>query len=106
MCSHPQGLRRPRCGAPRRKKKLFGALSSDIHCARRLFNFRYRSVSHWIETFRTYYGPKHKAFAALDAQHQDRLSVDLGALLDRLNMGGPGSPVVPGEYLEVVITKH
>jgi len=28
------------------------------------------------------------------------------ALLDELNVGGPDSLVVPGEYLEIVITRH
>ena len=29
--------------------------------------FRYRSDDHWIEIFKTYYGPVLKAFESLDA---------------------------------------
>ena len=86
--------------------ELFGAHAEDIRCSRRSFNFRYRSPEHWIEIFRNYYGPTHKAFAALDETGQARLHADLTALLESLNVGGEDSLVVPGEYLEVVITRH
>jgi hypothetical protein len=65
---------------------------------RRHFNFRYRSAAHWIQVFRDYYGPTHKAFAALDA--------DLTALLEKWNAAGRESLVIPGEYLEIVVTKR
>ncbi|HRP25040.1 MAG TPA: methyltransferase domain-containing protein [Thauera sp.] len=86
--------------------ELFGAHARDIQCSRRTFNFRYRSAAHWIDVFRNYYGPTHKAFAALDEAGQARLQADLLALLDSLNIAGAGSLVVPGEYLEAVITRH
>ena len=57
-----------------------------IHCQRRIFNFRYASPAHWIEVFRTYYGPTHKAFAALDANGQHALTRDLTALLEQMNV--------------------
>ncbi len=85
--------------------ELFGPQAINIHCERRNFNFRYRSAAHWIEVFRNFYGPTHKAFAALDEPAQSRLSADLVGLLERLNIAGPSSLVVPGEYLEVVIIK-
>jgi len=55
--------------------------------------------------FRTSCGPTHKAFAALDGRGQEALAAEITALLERLNVGGPGSLVVPGEYLEVVVTR-
>ena len=55
--------------------------------------------------FREFYEPTHKVYAALDADRQARLTADLTALLERLNVGGSNSLVVPGEYLEVVITR-
>jgi SAM-dependent methyltransferase len=81
---------------------LFGDTAESIAVTRRLFNFRYRSPAHFIEVFRTWYGPVHKAFAALGAQG-DGLERDLVALLDTLNVGGERSLVVPGEYLEIVV---
>jgi SAM-dependent methyltransferase len=86
--------------------ELFGSQAAQIRCERRLFNFRYRSAAHWIAVFRELYGPTHKAFAALDAEGARSLERAITALLEELNVGGPGSLVVPGEYLEVVVTKH
>jgi hypothetical protein len=72
---------------------------------RRHFNFRYQSPAHWIEVFRNFYGPVHKVYEALDPDQQASLSQDIGALLERLNVGDAHSLVVPSEYLEVVITR-
>lgn len=103
----PAGLRSPvNWGDEPYLVELFGAHAEDIECARRTFNFRYRSPAHWIEVFRNYYGPTHKAFAALDEAGQARLHADLTALLESMNVGGADSLVVPGEYVEAVITRH
>jgi len=102
----PAGVQSPALwGSEPHIVELFGPYATDIHCIRRDFNFRYRSAAHWIDVFRTYYGPTHKAYAALDAAGQVRLTDDLTALLERRNVGGSNSLVVPGEYLEIVITK-
>ena len=84
---------------------MFGPEATDIRCVRRNYNFRYRSPAHWIEVFRDFYGPTHKAYAALDAQRQAQLTGDITALLERRNVGGADSLVVPSEYLEVVVVK-
>ena len=78
----------------------------DIRCSRKHFHFRYRSSAHWIQVFRDFYGPTHKAFAALDAARQAGLEQDITALLERLNIAGASSLIVPSEYLEVVIVKR
>jgi SAM-dependent methyltransferase len=103
----PAGVRSPALwGTEPHMVELFGTQAADIRTQRVKFNFRYRSAAHWIEVFRTYYGPTHKAFAALDPAGQTALEQDLTALLERLNIAGPDSLVIPGEYLEVVITKR
>jgi hypothetical protein len=84
---------------------LFGNEASDIRCARKQFNFRYRSAAHWIQVFRDFYGPTHKAFGALDVARQATLAAEITALLEKHNIAGNSSLVVPGEYLEVVIVK-
>jgi hypothetical protein len=48
----------------------------------------------------------HKTFAALSAEDAQALELDLTGLLDGLNRAGAGSLAVPGEYLEVVITRR
>jgi len=101
----PPGVQSPALwGSEPRLVELFGPQASDIRCTRRIYNFRYRSAAHWIEIFRKFYGPVHKAYAALVAAGQSHLTDDLTALLERRNVGGPNSLVVPGEYLEVTIT--
>lgn len=82
---------------------MFGNGAEEIRCVRRHFNFRYRSAAHWLQIFGDYYGPTHKAFAALDDAARAGLEADIAALLDELNVAGPDSLVVPAEYLEVVI---
>jgi SAM-dependent methyltransferase len=102
----PAGLKSPALwGTEPHIVELFGAQAADIRTVRRNFNFRYRSAAHWIQIFRDFYGPTHKAFAALDSVGQDALAKDITALLNRCNTAGPASLVVPAEYLEVVIER-
>ncbi len=86
-------------------KTLFNS-NATIAAESRNFVFRYKSNRHWLETFRSYYGPIVKAFAALDAEAGKALEADIDALLEKLNVAGDGTLVIPGEYLEVVISKQ
>ena len=79
-----------------------GARSIELHPA--TFAFRYRSPGHFLEVFRTWYGPTHKAFQALGDKGA-ALEADLLALLDTLNTARDGTLVVPSAYVEVVIRK-
>ena len=72
---------------------------------RRNFVFRYKSPAHWVEVFRTLYGPVVRAFAALDDTGRKGLEAGLYALIARFNTARDGAMVIPGEYLEVVATK-
>jgi hypothetical protein len=85
-------------------QELFADAASIEHTVRQ-FNFRYESAAHWIDIFRTFYGPVHKAFASLDADRQAALEAELIALLQGANRGGETSLVVPADYLETVITR-
>ena len=102
----PAGVKSPALwGTEPHLVELFGHHAAAIRCERRVFNFRYRSSAHWVQVFRDFYGPTHKAFAALDATAGRALERDIVALLEEMNVGGTRSLVVPSEYLEVVITK-
>jgi SAM-dependent methyltransferase len=90
-------------GTEERLRELFGGRIAALQAPRRHFVFRYRSPRHWLDTFRTYYGPMHKAFAALDAGRQEALAEDLLGLAQRFNSATDGSMVAPSEYLEAVI---
>ncbi|HQR72738.1 MAG TPA: class I SAM-dependent methyltransferase [Burkholderiaceae bacterium] len=103
----PSGLKSPALwGTEPHLVELFGAQALEIRTERKHFNFRYRSPAHWLQVFREYYGPVHKAFAALDSVRQKALETDIVRLLEELNLAGGRSLVVPGEYLEVVIVRR
>ena len=98
------GVRSPALwGTNARLEELFGQAAQEIRITRRDFTFRYRSPSHWIEVFRTYYGPMNRTFLALDAQRQAALTQDLLNLIDRRNRSRDGTMVLQSEYLEVVV---
>ena len=103
----PAGVKSPALwGTSEWMEKAFRTGATNIAAEPRMFNFRYRSPQHFLDTFRTYYGPMLKAFAALDAAGQKGLARDLLGLIGDLNKSGDGTMVVPGEYLEVVVTKR
>jgi ubiquinone/menaquinone biosynthesis C-methylase UbiE len=103
----PPGVKSPALwGTRARISELFEPHAASIRSAQRSFVFRYRSPSHWLEVFRTYYGPLHKAFGALQADAQNALQEDLLALIGRLNRADDGSMAVPSEYLEIVMIRH
>lgn len=103
----PPGVRSPALwGTEQRLRELFGDGISELTINRRFFTFRYHSPEHWVDVFRTYYGPVLKAFAALDDEGQSRLAGDLLEVLQRFNQGGTATLSVPSEYLEVVATRR
>jgi SAM-dependent methyltransferase len=103
----PGGLRSPALwGTRARIEELFGTRARSIETRLRHFAFRYRSASHWLEVFGTFYGPVLKALAALEPAPRAALSADLLALAGRFNRSGDATLVVPGEYLEVVVTRR
>ncbi len=102
----PAGLRSPMdWGTETRLVELFGPHVTAIETTRRMYAFRFRSAEHWIEVFRAYYGPTHKAFAALDEKGQQALHADLVHFLERWDRSTGAGLVIPSEYLEVVLTK-
>jgi len=92
-------------GTTPRLEELFGKAAKAIHATPRQFTFRYASPAHWIDVFRTYYGPMNKTFGALDAQKQAAFNDDLLALMASHNRSGDRTLVLPSEYLEVVIER-
>ena len=70
------------------------------------FTFRYPSPASFIEFFRTYYGPVHKAFLSLDTAGQTALEHDLLNTVERFNTASDGSMRVPSQYAEIVLKKH
>ena len=101
----PAGVRSPALwGTVPRLVELFSGHS--VAAKKQTFHFRYKSPGHWLEIFRTYYGPVNRAFAALEPAKQAALESDIVELLELMNRGGRNSLVVPSEYLEAVLTKR
>jgi SAM-dependent methyltransferase len=99
------GLRSPALwGTEEHLRAIFGAAIGELRTTRRQFMFRYRSADHFIDVFRRYYGPVHKAFLALPPDRQAALERDMHALMARHALPGD-TLVVPSEYLEAVITR-
>ena len=100
----PAGVKPPSLwGTESRLAELF--VGRTTKATPKNFNFRYRSPDHWIEVFRAWYGPVHKAFAALPTAGQTDLERDLQELIRRFNRSGDGALVVPSDYLEIVISR-
>jgi SAM-dependent methyltransferase len=103
----PAGVQPPSLwGSELHLKKLFGDGAASIAVTPRQFNFRYRSSAHFVDIFRTWYGPVHKAFGALPAEKAAALERDMIELFDAANRAGAGSFVAPSEYVEVVVTRR
>jgi ubiquinone/menaquinone biosynthesis C-methylase UbiE len=102
----PSGLRPPSAwGTEARVRELFDGEARELRTAQRDFVFRYRSPAHWVEVFRTWYGPIHRAFQALPPEGAAGLERDLTALLEEANAATDGTLAVPSSYLEVVIDR-
>lgn len=93
-------------GTKDRIDELFSGTARNITATTREFVFRYHSPVHWIEVFRTFYGPMNKTFAALDADRQAAFTEDLLLLMERGNRSGDETLVLPSAYLEVVIDRR
>jgi SAM-dependent methyltransferase len=103
----PKGLTPPSAwGNPEHIADLFGDAVTNVRIERRHFAFRYLSSAHLVDVFRTFYGPTHKAFGALDASGRAALELDMKALAEKHDVGGGHGLVAPAEYLEVVAIRR
>jgi ubiquinone/menaquinone biosynthesis C-methylase UbiE len=103
----PSGTKSPaRWGTKAGIAELFEPHAAQTKSSRRHFVFRYRSPEHCLTTFRTFYGPVLKAFAALAPEAQAALEHDLLTLMYEFNGSADGSMAARSEYLEVVIERH
>jgi len=102
----PTGVQSPAAwGTQEFLQKHFGHYADDIAVTTKAYVFRYLSTEHWLDIFRNYYGPVHKAFGALSPEQQKALAHDITQLIHEFNLAKDGSVKVPSTYLEVVITK-
>ncbi len=86
-------------------EEAFGSYSTIVSFRRKNFMFRYRSAEHFLEYFRTFYGPMQKAFDALDASGQEALQRDIMALIEKFDISGNDTLCISSEYAEIVMQR-
>src|SRR5215203_1205939 len=96
----------PLWGTEERLRELLGEGVASLEVTRRSYVWRYRSAGHFVEYFRSYYGPTLKAFESLDPDGQEASAKDLEELFERWNTSGDATLVVPSDYLEVVAVRR
>jgi ubiquinone/menaquinone biosynthesis C-methylase UbiE len=102
----PPGVEPPiRWGTEERLRELFGVGISDLEIERRAMAMRYRSFEHFVDFFRTYFGPMKTAFARVGADGEEALVADLRDLVSSFDRGGDRGMIVDSDYLEVVAVR-
>lgn len=79
--------------------------ASGIATSLENFNFRYRSAEHFVDFFGTFYGPVHKAFAAVGEEGRQALAEAIMETVEAFNVATDGSAIVPSQYAQIIITK-
>ena len=87
-------------------EQLFDGAAASLRSMHKEFAFRYRSAAHFIDVFRTFYGPTHKLYGALSEEKATVFTAELTELIGRFNRSGDDTVVIPSKYLELVITRR
>ncbi|HEX6780598.1 MAG TPA: methyltransferase domain-containing protein [Solirubrobacterales bacterium] len=86
-------------------RELFGDSVSDLRAERLKARQAFRSAEHYIDFFRSYFGPIKTAFEAVGPEGEAELTADLERVLDDLSVGGQRALVVEPEYLQVIAAR-
>ena len=102
----PPGLDSPLLwGTEERLRELFGDGITDLRAERRVSRQPFRSADHYIEFFRTYFGPTKTAYERVGPEGEGALTEDLRNFLEAANSAGERAMVLEAEYLEVIATR-
>lgn len=102
----PPGIASPLSwGTEERLRELFGDGIAELRIERRISRQPFRSADHYIEFFRTYFGPTQMAYERVGSEGEQALTDDLRALLEAENTAGERALVLEAEYLEVIATR-
>ncbi len=92
-------------GTEERLRELLGDGIADLRVERRASRQTFRSADHWLEFFRTYFGPTKVAFERVGPEGEEALAADLRGFLEESNMAGDRALVLEPEYLQVIATR-
>jgi ubiquinone/menaquinone biosynthesis C-methylase UbiE len=99
----PPGVESPlRWGSEDRIRELFGDGVADVRFERRISRQPFRSAEHYVEFFRTYFGPTQTAYERVGPEGEQALTDDLTAFLEGANTAGDRALVLEAEYLQVI----
>jgi len=102
----PAGVPSPlQWGTEARVEELLGG-EAKVETERRHFTFRFRSAEDFFETFKEFYGPLVKAWAALDDDGKRSIHEQIVALANGANRNTDGALTIDSEYLEIVATRR
>ena len=92
-------------GTEERLRELFGDGITDLRAERRISRQPFRSADHYIEFFRTYFGPTQMAYERVGSEGEEALTDDLRTFLEAANTAGDRAMVLEADYLEVIATR-
>lgn len=92
-------------GNEERVRELFGDGVSTLRAERRKSRQPFFSADHYIDFFRTYFGPIKGAYEKVGPDGEEALTEDLRAMLAEANTAGDKALVLEPEYLQVVATR-
>jgi SAM-dependent methyltransferase len=99
----PAGLQPPvRWGDEERLRELFGP-EVTIVAPRRSFLWRFPSPEYQADFFASFYGPAHKALAALEEDRAAALKAEMVETVRRFNVADDATLVLRMDYLQPVI---
>jgi SAM-dependent methyltransferase len=102
----PPGINPPLLwGTEDRLRELFGDGISDLQLERKVCREGFRSADHYLDFFRTYFGPVKMAFERVGADGEAALEQDLRELLEKENTAGDRALVLDADYLQVIATR-
>jgi ubiquinone/menaquinone biosynthesis C-methylase UbiE len=92
-------------GTEEHVRELLGDRVSSLSVEPLTMRQVFRSADHWIEFFRTYFGPTITAFERVGPDGEEALVADLRELLERFNTAGERALAADAEYLQVIATR-
>jgi ubiquinone/menaquinone biosynthesis C-methylase UbiE len=103
----PPGVKPPLVwGVEENLRELFGDGISDLRAERKKSRQTFRSVDHWLEFFRSFFGPIKVAFERVGPEGEAALEADLRGFLEAGNKAADRDVLVlEPEYLEIVATR-
>jgi ubiquinone/menaquinone biosynthesis C-methylase UbiE len=102
----PPGVKPPLVwGVEDSLRELFGDGISELRIERRKARQPFRSTEHFIQFFRTYFGPVKTAFERVGPDGEAALEADLRSYLERVNTAGERALVTESEYLQLVAVR-